>query len=110
MRHVGLDDRIGSAAHVMAASESEAALHVCRSRHAATPLAPLRRGDDLLDAFWEAVTEHPKIVDGDARRAEQVLAANVGGIDSELRGNFVQLRLESEAHVNGAVATHRTTR
>src|SRR5947207_11090612 len=57
----------------------------------------------------ESVTLDPQAVDCDAWWLKQIAAANLGRIDLECGGEFVKLRLKSEADIARPVPAHSAT-
>ena len=106
VRHVGADDRIRRPAHIMAASDPKTA----SLGQLAVALLPTRALNRLLDALRQSVTLHTQAVHRDARRLQQIALPYLRWIHRNLRSEFIQLRFEGEAHVNGAVAAHGSAR
>ena len=102
VRHVGANDRVGRAAHVVTARHAQAAA----LGQLTLALFPAGALDHFLDALGQAVALHAQAVHRDAGRLEQIVLANLGGIHADLGGQFVELRFEGKADVDRAVAAH----
>src|SRR6267154_204916 len=96
----------------MAASDADATLHVrtVRGGFGSAALYPFRFPGDDVNALRQAVALDAEAVHRDARWLQQVLAANLHRIHANLDGEFIELRFEGEANVDGAVSAHRAAR
>ena len=77
VRHVGADDAVGRAAHIVAASHAQAA----SLGQLAFALLPARARDHLIDALRQAVAQHAQAVHRDRRRLQQIDAPHFSRIE-----------------------------
>ena len=102
VRHVGANNAVGCAAHVMAARYAQPT----SLRQLALALFPSGSRNDLIDALRQSIAQHAQAIHRDGRRLQQVHAPHFGRIEFELGRDLVHLRLEGKAHVDGAVPAH----
>src|SRR5439155_23886782 len=96
------DDRVGRAAHVVAAGNPDP----FAVGQLPVVLFPARALHNLIDAFRVAIAQHAQAVDRHAGRLEQVPAAQFHRIDPQHGGHHVELLLEGKARIDGAVPAH----
>src|SRR5690348_3399829 len=71
---------------------------------------PFRAFKNLVYALRKPVALHAKTVNRDAWRLQQVHTTDLSRIHVDRGSQFVELRLESEANVYGAMSAHGTAR
>src|SRR5581483_6789065 len=103
MRHVGTNDRVGGAAYVVTAGNSEPAPF----GELTLAIVPFRPGHHLLDAFGQPITLNPKSINSDTGRLQQISPAHLGRIQAQLLREFIELRFEGEADIYRTMSTHR---